>query len=112
MSGHLAILCAAIVASSLLGDVLPLAAVLTHTRLQVYLSFAAGTMLGAAFFHMMPEAVRQGGPETLWWAAGGLLALFSLEGFFAFHPHEAPAAPHEPCPTYPHEHAHGPGHSA
>jgi zinc transporter ZupT len=112
MTAVLAALCVAIVAVSLMGGLLPLATVLTHTRLQLYLSFAAGAMLGAAFFHMMPEAIRQGSVGTLNWAAAGLLALFFLERFFAFHHHEAPADPAEPCPTHPHEHAHGRGHSA
>ena len=105
MATTLALFCAAIVGVSLLGGLLPLATVLTHTRLQVYLSFSAGAMLGAAFFHMMPEAVRLGSAGTLRWAAVGLLALFFLERFFAFHHHEAPADPAEPCPTHPHEHA-------
>jgi zinc and cadmium transporter len=108
----LVILCLGIVAASLVGGALPLATVLTHTRLQVYLSFAAGTMLGAAFFHMMPEAVRLGSPGTLRWSAAGLLALFFLERFFAFHHHEAPADPSEPCPPHAHEHSRGVGHSA
>jgi zinc and cadmium transporter len=108
----LAILCLGIVAASLLGGALPLATVLTHTRLQVYLSFAAGAMLGAAFFHMMPQAVRLGSPDTLWWSAAGLLALFFLERFFAFHHHESPADPAEPCPPHAHEHSRGAGHSA
>ena len=112
MTAVLAALCLAVVAVSLLGGLLPLATVLTHTRLQLYLSFAAGAMLGAAFFHMMPEAIRQGSVGALNWAAAGLLALFFLERFFAFHHHEAPADPAEPCPTRPHEHAHGRGHSA
>ena len=112
MTAVLAALCLAVVAVSLLGGLLPLATVLTHTRLQLYLSFAAGTMLGAAFFHMMPEAVSQGSVRALNWTAAGLLALFFLERFFAFHHHEAPADPAEPCPTHPHEHAHGRGHSA
>jgi len=105
MLALLAVLSAAIVAASLLGGILPLAAVLTHTRLQLYLSFAAGAMLGAAFFHM-------GSPSALSWSAAGLLSLFFVERFFAFHHHEAPADPAEPCPTHPHEHAHGRGHSA
>ena len=110
----LAALCAAVVAVSLLGGALPLATVLTHIRLQLYLSFAAGAMLGAAFFHMMPEAVELGSPVTLRWVAAGLLGLFFVERFFAFHHHEAPADPHEPCPTHPHEHGagHRGGHSA
>lgn len=108
----LVLLCLGVVAASLLGGLLPLATVLTHTRLQLYLSFAAGTMLGAAFFHMLPEAVRQGAGSTLTWTAVGLLALFFLERFFAFHHHEAPANPADPCPPHRHEHLHGHRHSA
>lgn len=80
--------CALIVGVSLLGGMLPLATVLNHTRLQVYLSFSAGSMMGAAFFHMLPEAVRMGTPQTVRWTALGLLALFFLERFFSFHHHE------------------------
>jgi zinc and cadmium transporter len=88
MLSALSLACALIVGVSLLGGVLPLATVLNHTRLQVYLSFSAGSMLGAAFFHMLPEAVRMGTPETVRWTALGLLALFFLERFFSFHHHE------------------------
>jgi zinc and cadmium transporter len=94
--------CTLIVAVSLLGGMAPLALVFSHTRLQVYLSFAAGTMLGAAFFHMLPEAVEMGGPDTVKWAALGLLALFLLERFFAYHQHE-PAA----VADHHHHHHHG-----
>ena len=75
--------------ASILGGIVPLATVLNHTRLQVYLSFSAGAMLGAAFFHMMPEAVRIGSAATIPWAGAGLLALFFLERFFSFHHHES-----------------------
>ena len=94
MSYVLSLDCALIVTVSLLGGMLPLATVLTHTRLQAYLSFAAGSMLGAAFFHMLPEAVRMGTPQTIRWSALGLLSLFFLERFFSFHHHESrdPAA--------------------
>jgi zinc and cadmium transporter len=112
MTAILVGLAAAVVVASLLGGALPLAVVLTHTRLQMYLSFAAGTMLGAAFFHMLPEAVEPDPASALAWAAVGLLAVFFLERFFAFHHHEAPADPDEPCPDHPHAHAHGQGHSA
>ena len=112
MTTTLAVFCLAVVGVSIVGGLLPLATVLSHTRLQVYLSASAGAMLGAAFFHMMPEAVRMGSPGTLHWSAVGLLALFFLERFFAYHHHEAPADPADPCPTHPHEHAGGRGHSA
>lgn len=80
--------CIMIVIVSLLGGMLPLATVLNHTRLQVYLSVSAGSMLGAAFFHMLPEAARIGSPQTIRWSAFGLLSLFFLERFFSFHHHE------------------------
>ena len=82
--------CLAVLVASVLGGIVPLATVLNHTRLQVYLSFSAGTMLGAAFFHMLPEAVRVGSAATIPWAAAGLLVLFFLERFFSFHHHEPP----------------------
>ena len=89
MTIMLSTFCAAIVIVSVMGGILPLATVLNHTRLQVYLSFSAGTMLGTAFFHMLPEAVRVGSAETLGWTAFGLLGVFFLERFFSFHHHEA-----------------------
>jgi zinc and cadmium transporter len=89
MRSVLALDCALVVIVSLLGGMLPLATVLNHTRLQVYLSFSAGSMLGAAFFHMIPEAVRMGSAGTVRWSAAGLLALFFLERFFQFHHHES-----------------------
>jgi zinc and cadmium transporter len=92
MATTLSAFCLAILIVSVMGGLLPLATVLNHTRLQVYLSFSAGTMLGAAFFHMLPEAVRAGSVTTIYWAAFGLLALFFLERFFSFHQHE-PRAP-------------------
>ncbi len=85
----LGLFCTGIVVASLLGGLLPLAVLLTHTRLQMYLSFAAGSMLGAAFFHMLPEAVELGSADSLRWAAAGLLALFFLERFFSYHHHES-----------------------
>lgn len=90
----LACYCACILVVSLAGGLLPLVRGLTHTRVQVYLSFAAGTMLGAAFFHMLPDAAELvgNGRFLFAWVAGGLLGLFFLERFFAFHHHEVAEA--------------------
>jgi zinc and cadmium transporter len=124
MAITLSVFCLAIVTVSVLGGMLPLAIVLNHTRLQVYLSFAAGTMLGAAFFHMLPEAVRVGSAATIPWSAAGLLALFFLERFFSFHQHESHdhpiRQPSEPVTESARRHSHeepecggaGPGPSA
>jgi zinc and cadmium transporter len=109
----LTLFCTLIVAVSLLGGLAPLALASNHTRLQTYLSFSAGTMLGAAFFHMLPEAVEMGGAGVVRWAAVGLLSLFFLERFFSFHHHEStdPAAPvvHD-HPGHDHHHDHDHGH--
>jgi len=106
----LTLFCTGIVAVSLLGGLAPLALASSHTRLQTYLSFSAGTMLGAAFFHMLPEAVEMGGAGVVRWAAVGLLSLFLLERFFSYHHHEStdPAAPDSHAHA---EHDHGHGHS-
>jgi zinc and cadmium transporter len=114
----LALYCLAIVIASLAGGMLPLATVLTHRRLQVYLSFSAGAMLGASLFHMMPEAVELGSPRTLQWAAVGLLGIYLLERHFAFHRHEsqdvlAHGAHHHGNPvSVEHVHEHAPHESA
>ena len=42
-------------------------------------------MLGAAFFHMLPEAVHLGGPDVIPWAVAGFLFLFLLERFVLVH---------------------------
>jgi zinc and cadmium transporter len=66
-------------------------------------------MLGAVFFHMLPEAVgsESGGPGNLRWAAAGLLCLFFLERFFAFHHHETQAKPRDPADWPAHVHDEG-----
>jgi zinc and cadmium transporter len=88
MTQTLCVYCLAIVGASVVGGAVPLWTLLTHKRLQIFLSFAAGTMLGAAFFHMMPESVELGDTETLRWVCAGLLAMFLLERFLSFHQHE------------------------
>lgn len=108
-------LCLAIVVVSVLGGLLPLSRALDHTRLQVYLSFSAGVMLGASFFHMMPEAVRVGTAATIPWTAAGLLTLFFVERFFSFHHHETHAESEHakaggPAGTHAHDHEAHPGH--
>ncbi len=94
MIAALAVLCLAIVMVSVLGGLLPLARALDHTRLQLYLSFSAGVMLGAVFFHMLPESVRLGSPAVISWTAVGLVILFLVERFFSYHHHET--EPEEP----------------
>ena len=73
----------AILTGSLAGGALPLLG--RRTRSDALLSFSAGVMLGAAFFHMLPEAVHLGGPDVVPWAVAGFLFLFLLERFVLVH---------------------------
>ncbi len=92
---------------SLLGGFLPLVRRPSHTRLQLYLSLSAGVMLGAAFFHLMPEAMDKSGALFGWWMSLGVIGLFCIERFLAPHTHE-PSAPSE----QDHGHSHGHSHAA
>ncbi len=87
---RLSVYCAAILAASMAGGWLPLLRRLTHIRLQIYLSFGSGVMLGAAVCHMLPEATVLAPRSWFLWTLVGLLALFFLERFFAYHHHEMP----------------------
>ena len=86
-------------------------------RMHLVLSFSAGVLLGAAFFHMLPEAIEVGGLPSLYWALGGFVFLFLLERYVLIHwckedelweesaGHEAHAHAH----AHAHDHGHGSG---
>jgi len=88
MSQRLIGYCIFVVMASVSGGLLPLMHVITHVRMQLYLSFAAGVMLGSALLHMLPESAEIGGPGVVAWALPGLLTLFMIERFFSYHSHE------------------------
>jgi zinc and cadmium transporter len=105
----LAVYSAAVVLVSLLGGSVPLLKRVTHSRLQMYLSLSAGVMLGASFFHVMPEAMEKAGPWFGWWMALGAVGLFCIERFIAPHSHEVSSKlqedhHHEPGCEHDHEH--------
>lgn len=115
--------CALIAFASMVGGYLPLAGRIPHVRLQVYLSLSAGAMLGAAFFHMLPEAAEQAPRQFGTWLACGVIGLYMIERFLSPHSHEAPDgdedphahahAEHEPHCDHSHSHeAPAPQHSA
>jgi zinc and cadmium transporter len=60
------------------------------TRLVTFLAFAAGVMLGAAFFHMLPEAFHGGGYPAFTLVPAGFVFLVVLERFFLSHSCEEP----------------------
>ena len=101
--------CLVIMMASLAGGYLPLAQRVGHLKMQVYLSFAAGAMLGAAFFHMLPEAAEIAGKQFGLWTAIGVIGLYIIERFLSPHSHETPSeALHEEgsAPQCRHDHHH------
>ena len=79
----LAIYAGAILVGSLAGGALPLIGAMR--RSDTLLSFSAGVMLGAAFFHMLPEAIDGAGIRALPFVLLGFLCLFLLERFVLVH---------------------------
>lgn len=107
------IYCALILAASFAGGYVPLMVRLTHTRMQLAISFIAGAMLGVGLMHLLPHAVfeLQGQSdghaaidEAAAWLLGGFLLMFFIERCFHFHHHEPPVLDAEPVD---HEHKHG-----
>jgi zinc and cadmium transporter len=94
--GWLAIYSVMILLISLLGGFLPLLGKVTHSRLQLYLSLSAGFMLGASFFHVMPDAMEAMNSAFKFgvWMSLGVVGLFCIERFIAPHSHEMDGGGH------------------
>jgi zinc and cadmium transporter len=115
----LALYCGLILCLSLFGGCLPFLGRVSHNRLQLYLSASAGVMLGASFFHVMPEAIdklKEYGAAFGWWMSLGVVGLFCIERFIAPHSHELdreghhghhdPAHDHDSVCAHNHNHGH------
>jgi zinc and cadmium transporter len=66
-------------------------------------------MLGASFFHVMPDAMERAGDGFGWWMSLGAVGLFCIERFVAPHSHEVSSKlqmehEHEPGCEHDHEH--------
>jgi zinc and cadmium transporter len=92
-SGWLVLYSGAVIAVSLFGGTVPFLGRVTHGRLQLYLSLSAGVMLGACFFHILPDAMKLAGGGFGWWMALGVVGLFCIERFIAPHGHEVSSGP-------------------
>ena len=109
----LTIYCAFVLLASLAGGWLPLLVRLTHTRLQMAISFVSGLMLGIALLHFLPDAAEQlkSVDRTVRWVLGGFLMMFFLQRFFHFHHHDLPEGDPEDCchghdEPHTHDHSH------
>jgi len=109
--GLLAVYCVLVLLASLAGGWLLLLIHLTHTRLQMAVSFVAGLMLGIALLHFLPDAAEQlhSLDRTVNWLLGGFLVMFFVQRFFHFHHHDLPEGDPEDCcdPDAAHAHDHG-----
>jgi zinc and cadmium transporter len=70
---------------SLLGGFLPLIKALSQKTLALLLSFSAGVLLGAVFFHMIPEAGKFPSDGLGLAVLAGFLLIFILERFVFVH---------------------------
>ncbi len=100
---------AAIVLCSLLGGWLPRFIRLTHTRIQVLISFVGGLMVGVAVFHLLPHALHELGNERVeevsWAMMLGMLIMFFMLRFFHFHQHESVEIDSDESCQHDHDHS-------
>ncbi len=103
----------AILAASLLGGYLPSIVKMTHTRIQMVMSFVAGFILSVALYHLLPHGlVLIPGPGAVEKAVGlmmfGIILMVLLLRIFNFHQHEFC----DEAGDFPHEHEHEYEHSS
>lgn len=93
----LGIYCGLIVIGSLAGGWLPTRVKLTHTRMQLVVSFVGGLMLGIGVFHLLPHAIAESGSvdAACRWMMAGMLAMFLLIRAFHVHHHGSFELPDE-----------------
>lgn len=91
----LIIFCSIASLASLLGGSFPSVFRLTHTRLQLTLSFIGSLMLGLALLVFLPHAAEElhAVEKAAGWMLAGFLVMFLLQRVFHYHQHEWEAAP-------------------
>ncbi len=78
--------------------------------LSVIVAFAAGSLLGATFFHLLPESIEEGGP-TFPLALAGLLLFFLIDSvLWVYHCHGGRCLHNIAHPADAHAHAHATEH--
>lgn len=81
----------AIVAIGFAAGVIPFFFRWTHETAHRWIAVGAGTLLGAAFLHMLPEGIELSGARSLWVVLAGFLLLYIIEQLSLRHPHEEDA---------------------
>tara|TARA_B100000809_G_scaffold264217_1_gene319471 strand:+ start:565 stop:1479 length:915 start_codon:yes stop_codon:yes gene_type:complete len=105
--GVLTIVIGLVVIASLVGGFVPYTFRLTHTRLQMLLSFVGGALIGVGVLHMLPHATLELGSIDMSVTAvlAGLVGMFFLTRIFHVHHHgSVDEHSHE---NHEHDHADG-----
>ena len=68
---------------------------MTHTRVQIAMSFVAGLMIGVAMYHLLPHGYERIAGEqaidiAVWWMLVGIVLMALLLRVFPLHEHEHP----------------------
>jgi zinc and cadmium transporter len=81
--------CLLVAAASLAGGTLPALVRLTHTRMQLIMSFVGGLVLGVGLLHLLPHSAAETGSldQSVYAALAGLLTMFFLIRIFHVHQH-------------------------
>jgi zinc and cadmium transporter len=82
------ILSLVIVVAGLFSGILPFFFRWSHVTAHRWIAFGAGSILGAAFVHMIPEANELAGASGLTFVLFGFLLLYAVEQVTLKHPHE------------------------
>ncbi|HNQ25061.1 MAG TPA: ZIP family metal transporter [Phycisphaerae bacterium] len=96
----LALYCLLALVAAFAGGALPTLVGLTHTRLQLAVSFVGGLMLGLSLLGLLPHATHELGSvhKGAAWLLIGFLVMFLLQRFLPFHHHDVVEGnPLEPC---------------
>jgi zinc and cadmium transporter len=91
--------------ASLVGGWLAGRTKLTHTRMELVMSFVSGLMLGVALFHMLPDGAERmhSMHDAGYWVAAGVISMFLLIRVFHVHAHGEAGTD---CGHAPHDHGH------
>jgi len=77
-----------VIVLTLAGGLLPLVRAWSRPTVRLLLAFGTGVLLGAAFFHMIPEAAAALGESIGTAVLAGFLLIYVLERFVMMHPCE------------------------
>ena len=90
-----------ILVASVLGIWVQSAISLTHTRVQMAMSFVAGLVIGVAMYHLLPHGFERISGErpiqiAVWWMLVGMVLMVLLLRVFPLHQHDPTEEKYEP----------------